>query len=945
MNYKKKISLLSAFVLAWGSGLWAAEQISQATGTADFAQNITVKSFDRYNGTFYVGTGVANLNYSLARAARGATVFEGIAIDPAATNATITSPNIALINNGNAAATHLAFKGDGGTATDLKVMQLNGTTYPVLETPLGGVGTANAICDAAGAAAGGFTYLAGGNNYLFLRVQANATGEVANSGVLAFTVAGATAPTRILDASGNASLLDPIKGTVAGNGEFLRITSASADLAAAPVSDMYWDQQLGTLFVAGNLTARASADFAMAITQVAVNSLGELEIYDTLPNGVNPLSTNTTTIFASTSSGAGAINPRILKIRTMHTSTDRVYLIVNGGIGALAANVGNLFYCLQYDRDTTFVTENNAAKTPLVNDFIRNGGGAGQSLDGGNVGSLVIGAGVAPWPVADPATDMEVIGDTVYVSYATARDGTHQPGVWASRAMFNQDGVIVGWTPWESVFANEGIGTLSDLISFFAVDPMQGVLWKVCNNATGPQVVKRTRWTQTTADEAGTALDERLNYDFGGDAVTAILDLPTGTPGIGNVGGANESNSFALFGGNEQVVFAQTKSANANAVTTDFNVNTAYKLTSLPSGAGYVRALGYSRSPAAADTKNYFFAGVDKGLYVWALTAATAAAQTGYNAVAGLTNLDAVPFATPATFSWQRMAADLIPGAVTAIEANGTSVFVVEQDITSKGKIVDRLHRFTIDSNVSAMVASHVIIAQSGVGGIPANTIFTGFTIVSNTGIRANAFYGVLTTNNGVYISDLTLDAILPVATQPADSWYFFPNDDSDGAYVSLSPVKRVPTALATNTEDGNSLGFTASALADAGNNYWQQGAILNSGINFVGNTDKVFPYVNATSTPAGLNTTYLERLSAFWTDGARRFFTTYDPNLTVGNTFKSMPYNTAEWNMTTGPVAINGFVDDTTTPWSINRVNCMESISGLGVVVAGTSDGVVVLE
>ena len=60
------------------------------------------------------------------------------------------------------------------------------------------------------------------------------------------------------------------------------------------------------------------------------------------------------------------------------------------------------------------------------------------------------------------------------------------------------------------------------------------------------------------------------------------------------------------------------------------------------------------------------------------------------------------------------------------------------------------------------------------------------------------------------------------------------------------------------------------------------------------------------------------------------------------------MPYNTAEWNMTTGPVAITGVAGIPTAlaaPMSINRVNCIESISGLGVVVAGTSDGVVVLE
>jgi hypothetical protein len=38
-----------------------------------------------------------------------------------------------------------------------------------------------------------------------------------------------------------------------------------------------------------------------------------------------------------------------------------------------------------------------------------------------------------------------------------------------------------------------------------------------------------------------------------------------------------------------------------------------------------------------------------------------------------------------------------------------------------------------------------------------------------------------------------------------------------------------------------------------------------------------------------------------------------------------------------TGPAAINGV--------TINCTNCMESISGLGIVVAGTDNGVVTLE
>jgi hypothetical protein len=590
---------------------------------------------------------------------------------------------------------------------------------------------------------------------------------------------------------------------------------------------MYWDETLETLFVAGSVTTVVAADFHSAIVKVRVSDTPETLLNSILPAAINAAAGQSSTIFASDSTGLRR-DPRILKIRTMHTSTGKTYLIVNGGIGDTDATVGNQFYALRYDYTDGHVVQNDATRaeagsvqltrgTALIGGFQRTGGaGVGQSLDGDNVNSLNVGAGPAPWAVANAATDMEVVGDTVYVSLATARDATNDPGVWASTAMFNKDGVVIGWTSWERVMPSDGIANFLDMTYFFAVDAASNKLWTVSNDEEerNPFRVNRTAWT--TADFAATSLPGAIEANIVNDThkdITCVLDLPEATPGLG--GAANNAhNSFVMFGAHEKVIFARTTSGNAAAartITLDFSAATDFLSTAL-TDAGTVRSLGWTRRAAAGDaagTRNYFLAGTDTGLWVYR----DPTNEQGYNDADGLTVLNVAPFVNGAnTFEWVQFSTALISGPVTQIDCDGTYIYVVEQDVTSTNGIVSKLWRITRGADVTTMEGNATLIAQSGLDGIPANTLFTGFSL--GTDIEGTNHGGVITTNKGA-ISSLfpNVLATLGAAGTNPGKWLI---SDGTRAYHGLIGTKRVPTALVGN--DGAGYKFIGLAFEDSTN-------------------------------------------------------------------------------------------------------------------------------
>ncbi|MBD3273581.1 hypothetical protein GF385_04510 [Candidatus Dependentiae bacterium] len=954
--------VLLTFCVSSISSLLAVEQIKKTSSISDFSRSITNKELDRYTGDLYITTSRrndSNDTYAIANASRTATNFSPIA--PTGRAYQIEEGVFGTLNYTNTAAEYATYREypSSQSTKDLKVIKIAaGTSASVKGCNLGRHTDMSNICTTNGEepfGLRGFTLIETSTRHIFLRVlgDGKTTTSFDNCGILGilavdpdadnFVRAGANDNDRHMTLT-----LDGHRGRTDGDGAFLRVDSNDPHLTTTPeVTDMYWDENLQTLFISGNLTAKlpsGGSNFYMAITKVKFdNDKRHLVISDILPNDVDAAANDDSTIFASNvASGGTERSPRIFKIRTMKTSSGLDYLIVQGGIGDSIARVGNQYWALRYDNHSTkgFVRQNNSAannttEAALTSGFTRTA--AGNALDGGNLGSLQIGGMVAPWASTSTTThDIEVVGDTVYVTADQGRDENNDPGVWASTAMFDKDGVIIGWTRWERVFLSENSDTL-DAAKFFAVDAYNNKVWQISEDSSGePRTVRRLKWD--TSGFAAASLPYNINQAFASDThkdITAVLDVPLGTPGLD--GASNSDNSFALFGGYERVVFARTKYGDANDVTTSFilGTDTTDILNTTLVGAGTVRCLGWSRSPF--NYSGYFFAGTDKGLWIYTADGGAGASK--------LTDLTSAPFDDG---SWSQFASTTITGAVTAIDSDGENVYVVEQDLTSIGTITSKLWRITIGTSKTTMEGNTTLISQSGSDGMPLYTLYTGFTLTTTVGIHKvgeeqnrACHAGLISTNAGVFQSRIFLKDLDDAGSNDADTWA---GVDVRRAYTDLKGIKRVPTSM--STADGAGFRFYGTAFEDSTNgyNYFQDSTLRLFGITAseIGDHQQ---YITDTDTNGefDLDTTKENRILSLWSDGGRRFATRFNGPDKIAETSSNqvnmlwaLPFYPGEWNMTAP--ATNSAVDGQKIYW-------VENISGLGIILAGTTNGVIALQ
>src|SRR6185369_1455785 len=113
---------------------------------------------------------------------------------------------------------------------------------------------------------------------------------------------------------------------------------------------------------------------------------------------------------------------------------------------------------------------------------------------------------------------------------------------------------------------------------------------------------------------------------------------------------------------------------------TDFSLAQNSLLKTLPANAGSVTSLEYSRRTFLEGSSNYFFAGTDKGLYVFSV------AGNGFN-VNTLSTLDQAPFSTG---SWE--AVTQIAGSVVTITTSGKSLYVLTFESTAQAPLKNKLY-------------------------------------------------------------------------------------------------------------------------------------------------------------------------------------------------------------------------------------------------------------
>jgi hypothetical protein len=421
----------------------------------------------------------------------------------------------------------------------------------------------------------------------------------------------------------------------------------------------------------------------------------------------------------------------------------------------------------------------------------------------------------------------------------------------------------------------------------------------------------------------------------------SVLDLDQSTRGFFG----NTCSRYALFGGINKVVFAQVSQSldlycgmypgddylSPQTVTTNYT-QPQNLLASTLLECGAVTTLEYARRGDVIlmeDKGNYFYAGTQNGLFVFAGPGGTAINVNQFG------DLNEPPFSNGMWFK-----APNINGAVIDIKTTGNMLYVLTANSTPAAPLQGTLYRIPFLPTVDAMFAAGNIIpiAQTMTAPVFNGVLrFTGIQIIStnNTGSTEQL---VLSTTRGLYQSTKS-GGVQAAANQTDASWQLV-NNSGNNFYLGIGgmntsiPIAPPSTVWPFNLQDP--LGFKT----------FNRGSIyqLNGGdtspFAFV---PPFFNSINSGSTGSKFAT--LDPITYFWSDGGRRFFIinpTQQGCITPTNsTLLVLPYDTTDWDVSQPDqdIALDPILN------TIESYNWVQDIGATGIIMAGTNQGVVGLE
>jgi len=361
-------------------------------------------------------------------------------------------------------------------------------------------------------------------------------------------------------------------------------SNATINTDTTPVIDMCWEPKLRRLYIAVSVTSASGASNGARAIIVGRFQDGKLYFEKFIPDVAVTGSNNDIIV--------GAANGRsvsIYKVRTMYTTTGLFYLIVNGGNNAVGESgirkVANQVYAiplvdLRLPTDASWKTsaqQGTAAKVTSdpVPDYneetqrlrsraFRTAATTSSDLFKTSDQAAQVGAGTIPFILPDAPTtartikDMFVVGDAVYVSVAADYDYSsgqaQQPGLFHSRAIFDNKGRIAAWTPWKRVAGTDERNYGASL------DASGGNFWFLTGSSdSNVNTVKRTTWGAGAKDGllGGTASDnsvglvslmnQQLQESYGGVQAMDVFDANNNVVGIPNNSGTFPSGLGRVF--------------------------------------------------------------------------------------------------------------------------------------------------------------------------------------------------------------------------------------------------------------------------------------------------------------------------------------------------------------------------------------------------------------
>ena len=741
---------------------------------------------------------------------------------------------------------------------------------------------------------------------------------------------------------------------------------------------MHWDNQLQRLYVGLMIhTASGTGNGAKALVVGRVQDCGKLDLYNIAPDAVFE-DGQMDAIVGAVNDSTTEFNIFMYHVQTMHCSTGPSYLIVNGDV-TITPSIHNVIYALPIvDTDIRSEAQGTLAKYDAPLSYKHTFATAATShadLATNDSRAAKVGAGPLPIQESTPVSDIHVVGDTVYVSIATAQTDTDDGGIFYSQAIFEKTGKIAQWTPWtkKAFPANAFIETscIDKGVLFFSVDAITGKVWAVDGNTQ--TVVRVTSWDKggscpTRSAQCGTTTQTCCNTTtrckcsnkpctspvINTDTCCTLaaqlckslscgcysaLDLDQSTRGFTALyeNDPYTLNRFALFGGCSNVVFACTSIAatwflsSPQTVIQDFcpsgtTKNYIETVFPYPDTHVCINVLEYSR-PNTDDPRGYFFAGTDNGLYVFS------------NGGEGF-QLKNLSITNLSHGTWQKI--DAFPNPIVDIKTTGLSLYIVSRTI-SNGRMVSKLSRIDFEDTVADMFNTTYTLAQSGIAPFTAAHAFTGIqpvAVSSEQGlpITITGEQLLLATNNGLFGSNATISignqGIANALSQDDSQWAHVPTNNTtmfEGIAGSDNPWPL--TTWPISVED----------LCGA-RTYEKSWIYQISGSN-----DNTTPYF-ATFVPSFFNAIVrnnafenIDPITYFWTDGARRFFVInrqQDP--ATCNRLMSYPYNTIEWGVCApgqNVLLFDPFIK------SSKRFFWIKQIGATGILMAGTNNGVIALE
>ncbi len=919
-----------------------------AAPAASFTAPVSATAFDPATGSFYVGLSNVDSTYTIARADRpldrislSMPVFAGIAPSSLASGvsaiALVTFPG----NNTrspNLGAPLVAYTPNTSGSNVVCAVEYFNSAKSNCSGPLN---------DAAGMPASGTVGLAANCAYIFTGV-APSTGAFGtlDSGIAVVCVK-ENSSTIVL----NQTAAEP--GVSTPQAKQLDTTTPQVYInpalppAIGTAAFLFWSDYLKRLYIGLDIDATTSGAGGKAVV-VARLFNGTLIFSDIAPNAaIDPLGID---VVATTDAG----NILIPFVKTMHASTGPSYLIANGGdITTIPDALSRISALPLVDNPNDFVNQGTLAKynAPLVDyKFVTPAATIGD-LAVYNQNPVMVGTGPLPAFIstttsagAAVVSDIEVIGDTVYVAIEGVQSYSVDNGVFYSQAQFDATGKISHWTPWtKRAFPYNGFCDPTDCqkqiqsfceppapctssccqnmgVAYVAVDAVNGKVWAV--NGINNQVVRLTVWDRgSCVSQLPCQVNEALPC-----GCYSVLDLDQSTTGFtegfvsGNMRNTTE-NRYALFGGCNSVVFTRVSEAiptdnyitltSPQKIETDFcpipridccttsTGITNFRVTELPKNSGCVYQLEYSRTGSTAGTTNYFFAGTNTGLYIFANPDGS-----GFN-VTELTTLDQPPFSTGVWFPTP------ITDSIVAIKALGNYLYVVTRTTINR-TIVCNVYQIPFATSIDLMFTPQPTpIATSGQGVFANVLLFTGLETISD-GITNQI---LLSTNQGLFVSTPPT----PFTQIPSGGTIMF-------AGVGGIDMTNQTTVWPFSVDPFYCKTFGASTIFQL------------SGPN---PTNFVPEFFNARCAQCPFCELY--PITYFWSDGARRFFIVNRPcDCQNQNRLMIFPFAVEAWNVNIPIDQIliyDSFID------GVARFNWIRTIGATGILMAGVNDGVIALE